>query len=284
MKVTYFGTTVLLFDDGKNQILFDAHITRPSINKAFWGKLETDEKLADEIIENHHLNRLSAIFISHSHYDHVLDAPYFAKKCDALIYGSESALNVARGGNVKEEKLKQFHAPETICIGDYKITVLPSCHSKAHWYNDDLGKTIDSPVSQPARKKKFKEGGSFDFLVENDGKKYLIRPSFNYIKGQLDGIKADVLFLAIGGMADATKEVKEEFFKETVEKVNPEIVIPIHWDNFFIPFNRTTKDLSSVFVKSNEELHELAQYFEKCDRSLCVQLPLTSMHFPLVEK
>ena len=35
MKVTYLGTTVLLFDDGKDQILFDAHVTRPSINKAF---------------------------------------------------------------------------------------------------------------------------------------------------------------------------------------------------------------------------------------------------------
>ena len=30
MKVTFFGTTTLLFDDGKDQILFDAHITRPS--------------------------------------------------------------------------------------------------------------------------------------------------------------------------------------------------------------------------------------------------------------
>ena len=27
MKVTYFGTTTLLFDDGKDQIFFDAHFT-----------------------------------------------------------------------------------------------------------------------------------------------------------------------------------------------------------------------------------------------------------------
>lgn len=279
MKVTYFGTTVLLFDDGINQILFDAHITRPSINRVFWGRLQTNEKLADEIIEKHHLDRLSAIFISHSHYDHVLDAPYFANKCGAYLYGSKSTLNVARGGSVPEEQLKQFHANETICIGNYKITVLASCHSKAHWYNDDLGKTIDSPVAMPARKNEFKEGGSFDFLIENGGKKYLIRPSFNYIAGQLDGINADVLFLAIGGMSDATEETIQQFFKETVEKVKPKIVIPIHWDNFFAPLNRTKKDLSSVVIKSNKELLELAEYFESRDISLCVQLPLTSMEF-----
>ena len=31
LKVTFFGTTTLLFDDGKNQVLFDAHVTRPSL-------------------------------------------------------------------------------------------------------------------------------------------------------------------------------------------------------------------------------------------------------------
>lgn len=279
MKVTYLGTTVLLFDDGTDQILFDAHISRPSINRVFWGKLKTNTELADNIIRTHRINRLRAIFISHSHYDHVLDAAYFSKQCNADIYGSESALNVARGGEVSEEKLKLFHAPETICIGNFKITILPSCHSKAHWYNNDLGQEIEKPLSQPARKKEFKEGGSYDFLIEHSGKKYLIHPSFNYINNQLDDIKADVLFLAIGGMSEASKETIMEFFKETVEKTDPDMVIPIHWDNFFAPLNKTAHDLSNVCVKSNKELQELAEYFETSDRSLCLQLPLTSMNF-----
>ena len=105
MKITYLGTTVLLFDDGKDQILFDAHVTRPSINKAFLHRLKTNEALVNHIIKLHHIDRLRAIFISHSHYDHILDASYFAKVCDADAYGSESALNVLRGGNVPEEKL-----------------------------------------------------------------------------------------------------------------------------------------------------------------------------------
>ena len=39
MKVTFFGTTTLLFDDGKDQILFDAHFTRPSLVKYAGGQL-----------------------------------------------------------------------------------------------------------------------------------------------------------------------------------------------------------------------------------------------------
>ncbi len=45
MKVTYFGTTTLLFDDGRDQILFDAHVTRPSLMKYIAGaKVGTDEE------------------------------------------------------------------------------------------------------------------------------------------------------------------------------------------------------------------------------------------------
>ena len=38
MKVTFFGTTTLLFDDGKDQILFDCHFTRPSLKNYVLGK------------------------------------------------------------------------------------------------------------------------------------------------------------------------------------------------------------------------------------------------------
>ena len=57
MRITYFGTTMLLFDDGQDQLLFDCHITRPSMLRYLLGKLQTDAALADELIERFRLNR-----------------------------------------------------------------------------------------------------------------------------------------------------------------------------------------------------------------------------------
>ena len=77
MKFTFLGTTTLLFDDGTDQILFDAHFTRPSIEKYVVGAyVETNTGLCDRLIERHHIDRLRAIFVSHTHHDHVMDAPY----------------------------------------------------------------------------------------------------------------------------------------------------------------------------------------------------------------
>ncbi len=109
------------------------------------------------------MDRLKAIFISHSHHDHVMDMPLVGNRYNAAVYGSKSALNVARGGNVPEAKLVEFQADKTYTIGNYKIQVLNSLHSKPTILNNDLGQTIDKPLVQPAKLRNYKEGGSYDF-------------------------------------------------------------------------------------------------------------------------
>ena len=55
---------------------------------------------------------------------------------------------------------------ETYEVGDYRIKVIPSIHSKPTLINNDLGQTIDAPLRQPAKLRNYKEGGSYDFYVE----------------------------------------------------------------------------------------------------------------------
>ena len=279
MRVTYFGTTMLMLDDGKSCLLFDCHTSRPPMAKMVFGRIETDTALADQLIDRYDMKRIAAIFISHSHHDHVLDLPYFARAAEAEVYGSESTLNVARGGKVPEDRLHLF-GKKWVGIGSFRVRIIPSIHSKAHWYNDDLGQTIDRPLAQPARKKEYKEGGSYDFLVENRGRTYLIRPSFNYIKGQLDGISADVLFLGIAGLGKADEETKRIFFAETVEKVSPKMVIPLHWDNFLKPLTKQSYLLPRFAEKTEDAMFEMAAYCGRHGIACPVVLPLTYLDLP----
>lgn len=277
MKVTYLGTTMLLFDDGTDQILFDCHVTRPSMKTCLHGKLHTDFVVADRVIHDFNMNRLKGIFVSHSHHDHVMDAPYFATKCACDIYGSSSSLNVALGNGVKEHCLHSYSDCMEYQIGAFHVTVLPSIHSKAHWYNNDIGMTIDEPFTMPAPKSAFKEGGSVDFLITCGSRKYLIRPSYNYLPGQLDDIEANVLFLGIGGMSKDTKERHETFFSETIGKVKPEMVIPIHWDNFFAPLYGDVKGMPVRLENTGKAMRLLGNYCLAHGVQCVVQLPLTSM-------
>lgn len=246
MRITFFGTTTLLFDDGVDQVLFDCHVTRPSLLIYLFGKISTDRAVADRVIREFHIHRLRGIFISHSHHDHVLDAPYFANVCQANIYGSVSVLNVARGGSVPEHRLYSFARQNLYQIGSFLIQVLPSLHSKPHWYNNDLGQSIDMPLIQPAKKNAFKEGGSFDFYPTHQNQHYLIRPSYNFLPDQLNGKKTDVLFLGIGGLSRDTRQRQDQFFYETLDKTKPALVVPLHWDNFFLPLYGKIRGLPRI--------------------------------------
>ena len=277
MKITFFGTTTLLFDDGTDQILFDAHLTRPSLLKYVFGSGSTDTAVVDEKLRLHHVDRLKTIFISHSHHDHVMDMPYIAQKSGCTVHGSSSALNVARGGNIPEEKLIEFEAGRKYEVGNYRITVIPSLHSKPTILNNDLGETIDAPLRQPARLRSYKEGGSYDFFVEVQGKSYMIRPSFNYIEGQMDGFQADVLFLGVAGLQKASPETEAAFYRETIDKLSPKLVIPIHWDNFFSPLTKPARGMPRLIEKTEVVFFKLGQYCEMKGIDMLVQIPGTSV-------
>lgn len=277
MKITFFGTTTLLFDDGTDQVLFDAHLTRPSLPRYIFGSASTDRETVDGMLRLHPMDRLRAVFISHSHHDHVMDAPYIANRCGAAIYGSESALNVARGGDVPEERLVRFQANGTYEIGAFRIRVIPSVHSKPTILNNDLGQTIDAPLRQPARLRDYREGGSYDFYIEAGGKRWVIRPSFNYIEDQWKGVHADVLFLGVAGLQKADGDTERVFFRETLDRLEPKCVIPVHWDNFFSPLSKPAKGMPRVIEKTEVALFKLARACEARGIDCLVQLPGTSV-------
>ena len=176
-----------------------------------------------------------------------------------------------------EENIEVFEHGSRFEVGDYKVTILKSLHSKPTKLNDDLGVPITAPLVQPASLRAYKEGGSYDFYVEHGDKKILIRPSFNYIEGQLDDIQADILFLGVAGLAKAEPEMEERFFAETVEKTKAKLVIPIHWDNFFSPLDRPVTDMPDLIEKTEVVFFKLGKYCEEHDVNCLIQYPCTSM-------
>ena len=212
VSMTFFGTTTWLLDDGETQLLLDAHLTRPSVLRVLLGKLKTNAEFVDEVLQRFPMDRLKAIFVSHTHYDHVLDAAYIAQKTGA-----------------------EFEPNQPVRIGAFEITALPSIHSKPTAINNDLGVVIERPFTQPARMRDYAEGGSYDFYIRHGEKTLLVRPSCNYIEGSLKDVRADTLLLGISGLGKEDEAFHDAFYREMVGYVQPKRVIPVHWDNFFAP-------------------------------------------------
>lgn len=237
LAVTYLGTTTLLIDDGDTQLMIDGFLSRPSPWTVMTSTLTTDTALVDRILERAGAVRLKALFVVHSHYDHALDAPYIARTTGAQLHGSQSTLNIGRGGGLGNNQLSLFDPGREIAIGQFTVTILPSKHTPPTFVNDNLGITIEKPLTQPAKVSAFTEGGTFDVLIRHSGHALLVKASSNYLHGALDGVKADVLFLATAQLGHQSPEFQDTFYAQTVSVVRPRLVIPIHWDDFFAPLS-----------------------------------------------
>ena len=234
VKVTFFGVSTLLFDDGETQILMDGFFSRPSLLRALLTKIESDTDAIDKLVTDYKMDRVKGIFVTHSHYDHAFDVAYTAKRTGATLYGSVSTLNIGRGGGVKEERLSLFQPNQNVQLGQFTVQVIPSKHSGNNALKDD-GVVIEKPLSQPSKIKAYAEGGSFDFYIRHNGKSIYVKPSPNYIEGALDSLKADVVFLGIATVAKQEVPWQDKFYEQTVGKLKPALVVPLHWDDFFHP-------------------------------------------------
>lgn len=236
VRVTFLGVTSLLFDDGETQLLIDACYTRPKMAHVIARRLETDPKTVDAVLQSAKIDRLKAVFVAHSHYDHALDVAYVANKTGAVLHGSESTLNVGRGGDVGKKQLVLFDPKKEVTVGQFTVTVFASKHSPPiKLINDDLGETIDKPLKQPAWAKEYKEGGSFDFLVRRGKHAVLVVPSTNTVKDGLKGVSADAAFLGTATLGKQDQAFRDFYYEQTVAAVKPKLVVPIHWDDFFQP-------------------------------------------------
>jgi L-ascorbate metabolism protein UlaG (beta-lactamase superfamily) len=246
VTVTFLGTTTLLFDDGETQLLTDGFLTRPPVTKLL-NRIETDPKIVDAALKKASGDRVKAVFVAHAHYDHAMDCAYVAQKTGAKLHGSASVLNIGRGGGLKDEQMALFEPGKELTFGKFAVTVLKGKHSPPlKGLNDDLGQEIAKPLKQPAGFRDYKEGGAFDFLIKHGDRTALVNCAANFVTGARDGVRADVLFLSVGALGGQPKEFQTAFYDQTVSKVKPKLVIPIHYDDFTQPLSDGLRGLGDT--------------------------------------
>ncbi|MEE8585048.1 MAG: MBL fold metallo-hydrolase, partial [Acidobacteriota bacterium] len=89
------------------------------------------------------------------------------------------------------------------------------------------------------------EGGSYDFLIKHGNGVIYVKPSANWIEGALDEIRADVLFLSTATLGLQKPDFQNAYYAQTVKKVQPRLVIPVHWDNFLLPLSEPIEFLGT---------------------------------------
>lgn len=274
VTVTWLGITTLLFDDGETQILIDGTFTRLSaLDIALQRKVRSDIATINYAMDEFRIERLAAVVPVHAHFDHAIDVGNVANRSPAVILGSESAANIARGANVPVDQYQILASGESRHFGEFTITLIESAHVPGGWFAGH----INEPLTQPARTWSWQGGAAVSVLIEHPAGSALVQGSAGVLSGQLVGFEADVALLSVAGIAALGKDYARNYWDETVAATGANRVLAIHYDDYTRPFGevRLFPDVADQVVEASYWLNEFAQESDVAMERPPFGIPLT---------
>ncbi len=252
VRLKYLGTAGWEITDGRTVILVDPYLSRlrrvtpndtvdPADNRPLFDNTAIAQ--SDTATIDAHIQRADFVLITHTHYDHALDAPYIASKTGATIIGTESTYHFARAQGVPADKLIVVRGGEDYAFEGSSVRVIPSLHGvlrRAPNRRPDPNASLPPAVFPRDAKPPFRmgdlliEGGTLAYLIRLGGRQILAFGSMNYIEREIEGLRPDVAL--IGAMPE-----RREIYQYTGRLLralgNPRMVLPTHWDRFNVTYD-----------------------------------------------
>ena len=242
VRATWFGTAAVLLDDGSTRLLLDPFVTRPGMLRVGLGlPLRPDGVGVERWLDRLGARGAAAVLVSHSHYDHLLDAATFARKADAVLIGSESTANAGRGAGLPDDRIRVAVPREPMRFGDFEVTFLPGEHGAAPFGRVPYPGSIPIPLALPAPARAFRMGGAHAILVRHPAGALVHVGSAAARADTFAGVAAHTVLLGLGGRAST-----EALLGDVVDPVGARRVVPIHWDDMFRALVRSVRPLPTV--------------------------------------
>ena len=235
LSVTWMGVATLLLDDGSSALLTDGYFSRPSLRQVALGKVSPAPERVDECLARAKVSRLEAVIPVHTHIDHAMDSALVSERTGARLVGGESAANVGRGHGLPEDRLVVAVSGEPIALGAYEVTLVESHHCPP----DRFPGAISEPVVPPVKASAYRCGEAWSTLIHHrpSGRRLLLQGSAGFVKGALDGRRAEVVYLGAGQLGVQPRSYLVDYWTEVVRAVGARRVVLIHWDDFFRPLS-----------------------------------------------
>ena len=210
------------------------------------------------------------VFISHAHFDHMVDAGPIAMATGATVVGNYEAIRVLRASGVPDEQLLPASGGETVdCGNGVTVRVFPSLHSCLFATSTpdsgasclgDLGVSLQSRrakvgqlfglmsqavaggaeyFEKTAGRSSAEDGGQLTYLIDTGERSILFSASSGYWTGLMSQLHPDVAILALTGRPNVDGEPFQgslaDYLLGQVELLEPQRVILCHHDALLPP-------------------------------------------------
>lgn len=229
LELQWLGTSGFRLAYQGHQLLIDPYVSRIPVADLLRRRRVTPSA---ELVEQHVPSRSDAIVIGHTHFDHAIDAPVIAARDRCRVYGSRSMANLMALYGVGELAVEV--APYAIYeVGPFEISFVPSLHSKlvlGAWvpYEGVLTcEHLDDLTPQA-----YCCGRVFGIHIAVAGVTFYHQGSCDLIEDAIRHKHIDFFLAGIAG-----RRYTKDYTRRICAALEPRVVIPNHYDNFFRPLD-----------------------------------------------
>jgi L-ascorbate metabolism protein UlaG (beta-lactamase superfamily) len=170
------------------------------------------------------------VLVGHTHFDHAVDAPAVARRYGCRAYGSKSLGTLMRLHGLGELAV-EVEPYRTYELGPFEVSFTPSAHSKlllglAVPYSGELTcEHLDSLAPSA-----YRCGQVWGIRIAVAGITLYHQGSAELLDDAIRDRGVDVFLAGIAG-----RNFTERYWERILPRLDPAVVVPTHYDNFFVP-------------------------------------------------
>jgi L-ascorbate metabolism protein UlaG (beta-lactamase superfamily) len=181
------------------------------------------------------------VLVGHTHFDHAVDAPAIARRFGCRAYGSDSLVRLMALHGLAQRAV-EVEPYRTYELGPFEVSFTPSVHSKlllglAVPYDGDLTCEHLDALSPAA----YRCGQVWGISIEVAGVRLYHQGSANLIDEAIRVGDVDVFLAGVAG-----RSFTDDYWRRIIPRLDPKVVVPTHYDNFFRPLGQQMEFVSDV--------------------------------------
>ncbi|MDB4958429.1 MAG: hypothetical protein JWO36_5998 [Myxococcales bacterium] len=232
LEVTWLGTAGFRFAYQGTVVWIDPYVTRlPFADFARRRVVPSSDAAVARWID-----RADAVLVGHTHFDHAMDVPTIARTFGCKVFGSTSLDSLMQLHGLPEQAVL-VEAHRTYEVGPFRFHFVPSRHSKLQLglripYSGELTCDHVDELSPQA----YRCGQVWGIYIEVAGFTFYHQGSADLEESEIRDRDVDVFLCGISG-----RRFTPRYVERIVARLQPKIIVPTHYDDFFRPLDAETR-------------------------------------------
>jgi L-ascorbate metabolism protein UlaG (beta-lactamase superfamily) len=240
LEVAWLGVSGYRLTYEGASLLIDPYVSRVPLRALLLRR----KALPDESLIARYLGaprEVAGVLVGHTHFDHAIDAPALARRFGTKAYGSASLAHLMRLHGLGELAVEVV-PHQAYEIGPFLVRFVPSRHSKLLFGRKvPMDGELTCEHLHGLVPTAYKCGTVWGIQIEVAGLTLYHQGSADLDDEELRDEAVDVFLAGVAG-----RSVTPRYWERILPRLDPRVIVPTHYDDFFAPLGGDEKFLRGV--------------------------------------